>query len=212
MTLQTMRAQGGVKRIPGSLILGFVALTLVSCAAPGGVYKGYEGPDRDLNEIAVLTWSSPRVSHIDGEFVMEGWLFGGRTVAHLPPGRHEIAISHDWEDLYSWDSSARTVDLMADLLPGHSYEVRDDPCKSCSTFKVDFNIVDIDTEEVIVGVTRFGFGPYGAVKKKKQEKREELEECEWRCEAVPCLYREKEWQERCEEGTERCLERCRDKY
>ncbi len=78
-------------RIGRLISLGFLALMLISCAVPGGIYKGYEGPDRDVTELAVLDWSASKskVTHIDGKYLHEGQpSFGGVriTVAYLEPG------------------------------------------------------------------------------------------------------------------------------
>ena len=197
------------------LALGLGALVLVSCAVPGGIYKGYEGPDRDLKEVAVLTWSSPAVTHIDGESVNERLpLFGGvrNTIAHLPPGEHVLRFRHSWKDLFLNDPEMQFVTLRAVLSDGKSYVISEAPCKSCDPFSVKFSIVDSATGATVAEETMLGDVPYGtAAKEAKERRRQEREDCEDRCSSK---YHSCEWYDlkpsnECREDREDCEEDCK---
>lgn len=120
------------------LSISLVALVLVSCAAPGGIYKGYAGPDRDIRDLAVLDWTGPflskprsaEVTEIDNDPVQKEkpQVAGVRnTIAHLLPGQHTLKIMHYWEDLYYDDPNRQFVFLSAKFLSGASYLIVEAP-------------------------------------------------------------------------------------
>jgi len=191
--------------------LGFLAVVLISCAVPGGIYKGYEGPDRDVTELAVLTWSRPDVTHIDGKDVQEEdpFLTGIKvTIAHLPPGRHRIAISHFWEDLYYEDPGGRYLNLQVNLQVGQSYVVREAPCMECDPFSVVFWVADAVTGMPLSQTTMIGSGPYGEAE--KEAEREEIEECEEECsdEGWDCRSDDEKSNDECWDDERDCKRDC----
>lgn len=191
-------------RVSWRLSISLVALVLISCAMPGGIYKGYDGPDRDLKEIAVITWSEARVTRIDGKFAQEKMrLFGGvrNTIAHLPPGRHSIKISVSrWEDLY-----VDSISLGLEFPPG-SYAINEDPCKRCDPFKIYYRIVDAATGVTLLERPIVGRGPYGEVA--KERKRKEIGECESRCQRSCWRIDDGDERRECYEEVEECKDDC----
>lgn len=188
------------------LSIGLLALALVSCAKPGGIYRAYEGPERDLKDLAVLNWSAPAVSHIDGYSVQRPspratGVFN--TIAHLAPGPHKVRIRHHWEDLYYKSPNSQYLDLRADFLPGRSYMVREAPCKNCDPFSVVFWIADAVTGVPLSQTTMIGGGPYGEAAEEARE--EKIEQCKARCGS--CYYRSDDYDE-CEEKREECEKGC----
>lgn len=194
------------------LSIGLLVLVLGSCAKPGGIYKGYEGPDRDVKDLAVLSWSRPRVTHIDGRSVWKDPFFTGIsiTIAHLPPGEHSVTIQHDWEDLYFKyeDRANRYIQLKANLQRGQTYVVRDAPCKECDPFSVVFWITDEVSGFPLGQTTVIGSVPYGAAEEAREE--EEIEECKDDCsdEWLRCGERHGKWSEKCWEEKQDCERDC----
>lgn len=172
-----MRNDGFAMRITRYLPWVIVALTLVNCTVPGGIYKGYEGPDKDLKDLAVLDWSAGRsdwdfsdrtaprsglVMSIDGRDVPGSLrLFGVETTrAYLLPGLHTITVENVWEELGDWTDFFLRCDLQA----GRSYAVVEVPCKHCDRFEVTVTIKDMETGAIVGMNVRVGSESYGAAR------------------------------------------------
>lgn len=148
------------------LCLSLLMVLLAGCMTPGGIFRAYQGPERDPKDVVVLDWtnSNVMVTHIDGKYVHDpNPYFTGvvNTIAHLQPGNHSITFSHSWRDLYYQNRSAELVGLRADFQPGQSYTISDAPCKTCKPFSVVFMLQDAGTEDIleqrtVTGVVSFG--------------------------------------------------------
>lgn len=153
------------------LILGWMALVVVSCG--GEVYEDYGGPDADVEEIAILDWSSCEkcsVIRIDDNRARRV-----RGEAYLSPGPHTITVGTYYEDLNV------CVHLDADFHQGRSYIVKQAACFRCSPFEAGIRMEDKVSGEIIAQEQVFGTGPYG-------EMANEIERC-----VDDCLYEERRW-------------------
>lgn len=202
MARREIQDEGSTIRNNWCLSLGLVALVLVSCAQPGGIYRGYEGPEKNAKDIALLDWSdrtSPWVTHIDSKYLHKSRPSTGLQVtsAQLPPGPHFITIRHNWEDLYYKNLNSRELDLFTNFRPGHSYVTKEDPCRDCDPFTVTFWIEGTAAEAIVSQKTLVGSGPYGEARKEARKKERECEErCEWIW--APCPFFKGETKEDCE--------------
>jgi hypothetical protein len=189
---------------------GLAALLLAGCAAPGGIYMGYEGPPRDVANLAILQWSTHRnqwVTHIDDRFLHEDQSFFGGvaiTIAHLQPGRHAITVYNNWGQ-YLGDS--KDVTLQANLEAGNVYDVRVDRCRKCDPFSVDFLIVSSETGAVVEKSTRLSNTTY------REIQRQRFEECERECkrEGLSCrniYFTDEQARDRCDDKKASCLFWC----
>jgi len=141
------------------LAVGWVALVLVSC---GGVHKGYEGPVRDVKEIAVLKWSmceKCRIFNIDGNGRRRRlsdivWV-SDRNQAHLLPGPYTIAVATQYKDLW------KCVLLDADFHLGRSYVMKQTACFECDPFEATIRIEDMVSGAIIAQSTVVSTGSYG---------------------------------------------------
>ena len=170
-----------------------MALALVGCTTPGGIYNGYEGPEKDPKEIAVLDWSlgysswlSPRLSRpkrksgvvteIDGKDVPGSLrLFGAETTrAHLLPGIHTITVMNNWEELELGDDT--DFFLGPFLQEGRFYVVIETPCFDCGLFKVTVTIEDTATGAIVGTNVRYGIESYRSAQRRLY--RECMDDCE----------------------------------
>lgn len=179
-------------RIAGLLSASLLTVVLASCATPGGIYRGYEGPERDAKEIAILDWSGWRdveITHIDHKPVdRPSRSFDGMitTIAHLLPGSYMIRVKNNWERL-----GDQIILMNIEVQSGHSYEIKEDQCHSCEPFEIRLWLADAETGEAVEDSGRKVFGPTGYAKEQELSKcldkcpnwflDEKIEECERSC-------------------------------
>lgn len=205
MAFQAIRAQADTMSIPRYLALGFVALVIVSCAAPGGIYKGYEGPDRAPGEVAVLEWSTHpggRVNEIDGVYLHETQpFFGGvaTTVAQLLPATYRIKVNNNYANYL--DTKA-DITLITRLEAGHTYKLQVDACYGCDPFSVHFSIIDSAT-----GKAAYESKLYGS-RSRREIREEEVEKCKSRCERACFGYVDSDDFFECVEEESECEDAC----
>jgi len=190
------------------LFVGLLAFVLVSCAVPGGIYKGYEGPEIDVTGLAVLDWTTTesKITHIDGKKVQErSPLLTGIeiTIAHLPPGPHSITIKHKWKEIYYGNWSSETLDLRADLRPGQTYEIHELPRYDLDPFQVKFSLVEVETGTTVQEGTVVGSDSYWEVR--QRELRKCVQSCDKWCgsdyddeEYWECIEEEDDCEDDCE--------------
>jgi hypothetical protein len=158
------------------LLLGWAVLLLVSCGIPGGIYKEYEGPDREAKEIAILDWSSCdscAVIRIDDNNVRVPGVSWRLRIdhAHLLPGPHTVTVRTHYEDL-----GKRTLDLHADVQPDRSYVVKQTACFDCDPFWAKIWIEDTGSGVKIAQRSAVGSGPYGELARERQQCRDDCDE------------------------------------
>lgn len=162
------------------LLLGLAALVFGSCAMPGAIYKGYEGPDRDVKDVAVLDWSTCRtcdVSHIDGKWIHTQLSIQSYGFAHLSPGPHAIRARIRYADL-----GTRMLDTRIDFQAGRSYVIKEAVCFDCVPFEATFWIEDTATGKILAKSTEVGTGRYGEARESYDECIDECRSEDRRCE------------------------------
>ena len=163
------------------LIVAWVALALSSCAVPGGIYRDYEGPERELNEIAVLDWSACdacTVTQVDGNSVRGPGTSWRVSIdhAHLSPGQHTITVRTYYEDL-----GRRSIDLQAAFQPARVYLVKLAACFDCDPFEAEVSIEDMKIGVNIAQSTATGIGAYREIARKREECEDECKDSEKGC-------------------------------